>query len=69
MKILVEIDLPDVEPDDIYKPNSDWFNEPGYINIPLKYLNDMDTISDLTKEEIIFRYKYIGQVQAEIPRP
>lgn len=66
MKILVEIDLPDIEPDDIYKPNSSWFNELGYIDIPLRYLNDMDTIRDLTKEEIIFRYKYIGQVQNEV---
>jgi len=69
MKILVEIDLKGVEPNDIFKPNSGWFNESGYIDIPLKYLNDMDSISDLTKEEIIFRYKYIGQVHEEQPRP
>lgn len=69
MKILVEIDLIDTEPNEVYRINSEWFTEPGYINIPLKYLDDVGTISDLTKEEIIFRFKYIGQVHIEQPRP
>ena len=62
MKILVEIDLPDIEPNDVYKPNSGWFNRPGLINIHLSHL-DIDWNTD----DAIF--KYIGQVHHEIPRP
>ncbi len=72
MKILVEIDLGnDIQPNDVYKINSGWFNEIGYIDIPLKCLNDIGTISDLSKEEISFRFKYIKQVHKydEISRP
>lgn len=60
MKILVEIDLGDTEPNDVYKPNSSWFNKPGYIDISEEYLNPG-----------LFRFKYIGQVHEHnaIPRP
>jgi hypothetical protein len=39
MKILVEIDLKDVEPNDVYKSNSNWFNISGFINIELGKLD------------------------------
>ena len=39
MKVLVEIDLPGIEPNDIYKPNSGWFIEPGFIDIPENYID------------------------------
>lgn len=61
MKILIEIDLGDnIEPDDIYKPNSGWFNEPGFITIPydklpLRHLGDK------------FNFKYLGQIHEDIP--
>ena len=59
MIILVEIDLPDIDPDDIYKPNSGWFNEPGYIDIPY---------SQITQIPYGYRFKYIGQVHEDSPR-
>ena len=62
MKILVEIDLPDIEPDDIYKPNSGWFNIPGYITIPYDRLPDRHSGDK-------FNFKYLGQVhEGDIPR-
>lgn len=64
MKILVEIDLPDIEPNDIYKPNSGWFNEPGNIDITEERLQQV-----WTENGSEFRFKYIGQVHDEIPRP
>lgn len=57
MKILVEIDLPDIEPKDIYKPNSGWFTKPGYINIPYGIIIHL---------EHGFMLKYIGQVHDEV---
>ena len=67
MKILVEIDLPDVEPDDIYKPNSGWFNEPGCIDISSFYLNEVEGKDP--EINLNFRFKYIGQVHEDSPRP
>jgi len=64
MKILVEIDLPDIDPNDIYKPNSGWFNESGYIDIlkeDIDYMSITDKHGDIEK----YRFKYIGQVQEE----
>lgn len=65
MKILVEIDLPNVDPNDIYKPNSLWFNKQGYIDIDCCFLEQCPSID----EDTCFRFKYIGQVQEGIPRP
>ena len=62
MKILVEIELKDIEPNDIFKPNSSWFNEPGYITIPYDYLPDRHSGNK-------FNFKYVGQVHEEQPRP
>lgn len=66
MKILVEIDLPGIEPNDIYKPNSGWINKPGFIDIPEDYLDWVQTTGGNIEG---YQFKYIGQVQDEIPRP
>ena len=66
MKILVEIDLLDIEPNDVYNPNSGWFNEPGCIDINSDYL---DWIQDPGGSVTGYRFKYIGQVhEGDIPR-
>ena len=61
MKIIVEIDLPDIEPDAIYKPDSGWFTKPGFIDIDECYLEEIEIINHRKN-----RFKYLGQVQDEI---
>ena len=58
MKILVEIDLPDIEPNDIYKPDSKVFDNKGNIYIPKKYLQFV--------EQDLALLKYMGQVHDEV---
>ncbi len=64
MKILVEIDLKNIEPNDVYKPNSSWFVKSGYITIPYEYLPDRHSGDK-------FDFKYLGQIHEhnDIPRP
>ena len=58
MKILVEITLDSIEPNDIYKPTSDWFTKSGFITIPYSSLPDRHSGDK-------FDFKYIGQVHDE----
>lgn len=61
MKILVEIELNNIEPNDIFKPNSGWFNEPGFIDIDECYLEEIEIVNQRKN-----RFKYLGQVHDEV---
>lgn len=61
MKILVEINLNDIDPNDVYQPKSEWFTSPGYINIPLSKLK-----MNLNNEVL---FKFVKMINEDIPRP
>jgi N-acetylglutamate synthase-like GNAT family acetyltransferase len=65
MKILIEVNLLDIEPNDIYKPNSGWFSKAGFIDIPETNLPLLANTEGIQ----MYRFKYIGQLHNEIPRP
>ena len=57
MKILVEINLDDIEPNELYKVNSGAFDNRGNIYIPKHYLQFVDSNTVILK--------YMGQVHDE----